>query len=97
MLTDSFALGYYGKPRMTRDLDFVVALMEKDVDNLVAAFAPDFYIDEDSARSAIRSRWTFNLIHLGSAIKVGIAGLSLNAGGPWNSPACRRGSPAGKT
>jgi len=28
MLTGSFALGYYGKPRMTRDLDFVVALME---------------------------------------------------------------------
>jgi hypothetical protein len=28
MLTGSFALGYYAKPRMTRDLDFVVALME---------------------------------------------------------------------
>jgi hypothetical protein len=27
MLTGSFALGYYGKPRMTRDLDFVVAPM----------------------------------------------------------------------
>jgi hypothetical protein len=32
MLTGSFALGYYGKPRMTRDLDFVVALMERHVD-----------------------------------------------------------------
>jgi hypothetical protein len=31
MLTCSFALGYYGKPRMTRDLDFVVALMERHV------------------------------------------------------------------
>jgi hypothetical protein len=32
LLTGSFALGYYGKPRMTRDLDFVVALMERHVD-----------------------------------------------------------------
>jgi hypothetical protein len=34
---------------MTRDLDFVVALMERHVDALVSAFSPDFYIDEDAA------------------------------------------------
>jgi hypothetical protein len=49
MLTGSFALGYYGKPRMTRDLDFVVALMERHVDALVSAFSTDFYIDGDAA------------------------------------------------
>lgn len=32
MLTGSFALGYYGKPRMTRDLDFVVSLLDESVD-----------------------------------------------------------------
>jgi hypothetical protein len=31
MLTGSFALAYYATPRMTRDLDIVVALDEKDV------------------------------------------------------------------
>ena len=70
MLTGSFALGYYGKPRMTRDLDFVVALMERHVDALVRAFSADFYIDEDAARSAIKSQRMFNLMHLDSAIKV---------------------------
>jgi len=70
MLTGSFALGYYGKPRMTRDLDFVVALMERHVDALVGAFSTDFYIDEDAARSAIKSQRMFNLMHLDSAIKV---------------------------
>ena len=70
MLTGSFALGYYGKPRMTRDLDFVVALMEQHVDGLVKAFSPDFYIDEGAARSAIKSQRMFNLMHLDSAIKV---------------------------
>lgn len=34
MLTGSFALGYYGKPRMTRDLDFVVALLEPHAEQL---------------------------------------------------------------
>src|ERR1700677_1626397 len=70
MLTGSFALGYYGKPRMTRDLDFVVALMERHVDALVSAFSTDFNIDEDAARSAIKSQQMFNLMHLDGAIKV---------------------------
>jgi hypothetical protein len=70
MLTGSFALAYYGKPRMTRDLDFVVALLDRDVPKLVEAFSADFYIDEDAARSAVRSQRMFNLMHLGSAIKV---------------------------
>jgi hypothetical protein len=69
-LRGSFALGHYGKPRMTRDLDFVVALMERHVDALVSAFSTDFYIDENVARSAIKSQRMFNLMHLDSAIKV---------------------------
>ena len=70
MLTGSFALGYYGKPRMTRDLDFVVALLEFHVGQLVKAFSPDFYIDEDEARTAIKAQRLFNLMHLSSGIKV---------------------------
>jgi hypothetical protein len=70
MLTGSFALGYYGKPRMTRDLDFVVALMEKDVGKLVDAFSADFYVDEDAARSAVKTQRMFNLMHFASGIKV---------------------------
>jgi hypothetical protein len=31
MLTGSFALAYYATPRMTRDLDIVVALREPDI------------------------------------------------------------------
>jgi hypothetical protein len=36
----------------------------------VSAFAADFYIDEDAARSAIRAQQMFNLMHLDSATKV---------------------------
>jgi hypothetical protein len=70
MLTGSFALGYYAQPRMTRDLDFVVALMVQQVDRLVSAFSQDFYIDEDAARGAIKSQRMFNLMHYASGIKV---------------------------
>jgi hypothetical protein len=70
MLTGFFALAYYATPRMTRDLDIVVALNERDVDTLVVAFASDFYIDAYAARTAILSERMFNLMHLESGVKV---------------------------
>ncbi len=70
MLTGSFALAYYATPRMTRDLDIVVALNDHDVDLLVAAFVPDFYIDVETARTAVKSERMFNLMHLESGVKV---------------------------
>lgn len=70
MLTGSYALAYYTTPRMTRDLDLVVALGHEDVDAIVQAFSADFYVDADDARSAVRSQRLFNLMHLESGIKV---------------------------
>jgi hypothetical protein len=70
MLTGSFALAYYATPRMTRDLDIVVALQEKDISPLVASLAPDFYVDAEAARDAVRTQRLFNLLHLDSGIKV---------------------------
>jgi hypothetical protein len=70
MLTGSFAMAYYGMPRMTRDLDIVVSLGEGDVQGLVAALSPDFYIDADSVRLAVISQRLFNLMHLATSIKV---------------------------
>lgn len=70
MLTGSFAMAYYGKPRMTRDLDIVVSLHEDDVAGIVTLLSPDFYIDADSVRSAVMSQRLFNLMHLATSIKV---------------------------
>lgn len=41
MLTGSFAMAYYGKPRMTRDLDLVVALVEEDIHGIIGAMSPE--------------------------------------------------------
>jgi len=70
MLTGSFAMAYYGRPRMTRDLDLVVAMKEGDVGPVVSALAGDFYIDGETVRSAVISQRLFNLMHLGTGIKV---------------------------
>jgi hypothetical protein len=72
MLTGSFALAHYATPRMTRDLDIVVALTERDIAALLASFQTDFYIDVEAVRAAIRSERLFNLLHLESGIKVDI-------------------------
>lgn len=70
MLTGSFAMAYYGKPRMTRDLDIVVSLSEDDIPGIVTTLSPDFYIDADSARLAVMSQRLFNLMHLATSMKV---------------------------
>ena len=53
MLTGSFAMAYYGKPRMTRDLDLVVSLAEEDINGIVSGLSPDFYVDADEGPLAI--------------------------------------------
>lgn len=58
------------QPSTISTLDFVVALMEQHVPGPVNVFCADFYIDEDDARTAVRSQRMFNLMHLVSGIKV---------------------------
>jgi hypothetical protein len=70
MLTGSFALAYYATPRMTRDIDMVVALEERQLEALIASFESDFYIDADAARIAIFGQQMFNLMHLESGVKI---------------------------
>ena len=41
MLTGSMAMNYYAQPRMTRDIDLVVALTAVDTDKIVGLFVPD--------------------------------------------------------
>jgi hypothetical protein len=70
MLTGSYALAYYATPRMTRDLDFVVALGDGNVDSVVVLFSPDFYVDTDAVRAAATTQSLCNLMHLESGVKV---------------------------
>ena len=70
MLTGSMAMNYYAQPRMTRDIDLVVALTPPDADQMVCLFSPDYYISRESVSSSIAHESLFNLIHQESVIKV---------------------------
>lgn len=70
MLTGSVAMNYYAQPRMTRDIDLVVALTASDAGTIVRLFEPDYYVSPESVANAISRRSIFNLIHHESVIKV---------------------------
>lgn len=70
MLTGSFALNYYAEPRMTRDIDIVVALTPKDADSVVALFESDYYVPRNAVVRALTNQTLFNIIHSESIFKV---------------------------
>ena len=70
MLTGSMAMNYYAQPRMTRDIDVVIAIAPEDVHRVAALFHPDYYVSEESIRESIVHESIFNLIHQDSVIKV---------------------------
>lgn len=70
MLTGSMAMNYYAQPRMTRDIDVVVALRPADAARVVQLFSPDYYVSREAVDSSIAQQSLFNLIHNESVIKV---------------------------
>lgn len=70
MLTGSFALNYYAQPRMTRDIDLVVALERSDADVIVTLFETDYYVDRNMVLRAIANESLFNVIHNEHIVKV---------------------------
>ncbi|MEO0079619.1 MAG: hypothetical protein ABIK44_02965 [candidate division WOR-3 bacterium] len=70
MLTGGLAVTYYGEPRTTHDIDLVVVISAADVTRIKAALEPDFFVDEESIRAALREGSMFNAIHKESGFKV---------------------------
>jgi len=63
MITGSMALVVYARPRMTRDVDLVIACSVADAATLVDIFSPDCYVNARAVREAIASHSMFNIIH----------------------------------
>ena len=70
MLTGSMAMNYYAQPRMTRDIDVVVALQAGDDERIVRMFDADYYVSRAAVQDSIANESLFNLIHNESVIKV---------------------------
>lgn len=70
MITGSTAANFYAVPRMTRDIDIVVELLERHVETFIDAFKSDHYLEPSSVRDAVKTKGMFNLIHDRYIVKI---------------------------
>ena len=70
MLTGSVALACHAQPRMTRDIDLVVAFHLKDAARVTEVLGTDYYVSPEAAREAVLHQSSFNAIHEATLIKV---------------------------
>jgi len=69
-VTGSMASNFWGIPRTTHDLDFVVQIPPNAIPKIVAEFSSDFYIEETAVRAAYSPPHQFNAIDTRSSLKV---------------------------
>lgn len=71
MLTGSNASNFYGEPRSTHDIDFVVVMIFDDLQKLEKSFDKQrYYLEEEDIKSAITDKSTFNLIDSYTGLKI---------------------------
>ena len=69
-LTGSMAMSFYTIPRMTRDSDIVIQLIEKDVDKFVRLFKDEFFADKNMIKESLNTDMMFNIFHKKNFFKI---------------------------
>jgi hypothetical protein len=73
LITGSIASTAHGEPRFTNDIDVAVRLNESQVRAFCASFPPpEYFCSAEAAEKAVRDRFTFNIIHPASGLKVDV-------------------------
>ncbi len=70
MLTGAIAVNYYGRPRLTHDVDIVVNIEKKHIESIVDAFYQEFYLSSEGIEDAIKHHTVFNIIHHETGLKI---------------------------
>lgn len=70
MISGSLAMSFYARPRMTRDIDMVILLNPKDIDDFIRIFEHNFYYHRPSIEEEVKKRGMFNVIHHQTGYKV---------------------------
>jgi predicted nucleotidyltransferase len=70
MLTGSLAMSFYARPRMTRDIDLVVAFESVKVKQFIVALGTDFHADAGATTAALRDGRPWNIVHVLSVAKI---------------------------
>jgi hypothetical protein len=80
MLTGSVASSFYGEPRSTHDIDFVVIIVPTDTERLLESFDKNrYYISEENIREALTHGSSFNLIDSNTGLKADFWPLKYDA------------------
>lgn len=72
-ITGGFAVSVWGRPRSTADIDIVIKIIEPKIEALAIALrkiSKAGYIDENTAREAVKRRGEFNFIDPDSGFKI---------------------------
>lgn len=83
----SVASSLYGAPRSTADADLIADIRAEHAEPLADALGEDYYCDADMIREAVARKSMFNVVHLGTAIKVDVYVLKREA---WDLEAFAR-------
>lgn len=89
-LGGSVASSVHGTPRQTRDIDLAVDLPLSAVPALVGRLQGEFYLDDERIRMAVQRRASFNLIHLGTGLKID---MFVRKGEPFDQSEFQRHAP----
>jgi hypothetical protein len=81
VIIGAFAGTSYGITRATVDIDMVVDLSTKDINELTSAFpSPRYYADPYQIRESIRTGTLFNIIDTTAGLKVDLIPLTMKPG-----------------
>jgi len=69
-ITGSIASSYYGIPRFTHDIDVVLKVGTKEVDQIIKIFKDDGYISKEGILEALSGSGMFNFIHSKTGLKI---------------------------
>ena len=69
MITGSTASSFYGEPRATQDIDFVIDPIPSQLQAFLEALRGGFYVSSEEAGEALQARGMFNAIDLESGWK----------------------------
>lgn len=73
MITGAWSVIFYGRPRASHDIDFIVELNKKDTERVVASWknlSPDFLIQPGAIAQAIQEKGMFTVLHRDTMLKL---------------------------
>jgi hypothetical protein len=76
MLVGSYSSNYYGRPRSTKDADFVVQISNEQLGRVAAAIGPDFRVDHQMSFESVTMTMRWIIDHPSSVFKIELFLLS---------------------